>query len=46
MEPFLFRLTYFKSKWYLYYGCADSKVAVAIYDPNKLVDFDPIPETK
>ena len=28
-------LVYFKSKWFLYYGCADSKVAVAIYDPVK-----------
>ena len=28
-------LVYFKQKWYLYYGCADSRVAVAIYDPNK-----------
>ena len=28
-------LVYFKSKWFLYYGCADSRVAVAIYDPAK-----------
>lgn len=28
-------LVYFKSKWFLYYGCADSKVAVAIYYPTK-----------
>jgi predicted GH43/DUF377 family glycosyl hydrolase len=28
-------LVYFKGKWFLYYGCADSKVAVAIYDPEK-----------
>ena len=28
-------LVYFKGKWYLYYGCADSKVAVAIYDPRR-----------
>jgi predicted GH43/DUF377 family glycosyl hydrolase len=28
-------LVYFKSKWFLYYGCADSKVAVAVYDPAK-----------
>lgn len=43
---FIQGLTYYKNKWYLYYGCADSKVAVAIYDPNKLVDFDPLPEVK
>lgn len=29
-------LVYFQSKWFLYYGCADSRVAVAIYDPAKL----------
>ncbi|MEP6594363.1 MAG: glycoside hydrolase family 130 protein [Ginsengibacter sp.] len=28
-------LVYFKSKWFLYYGCADSRVAVAVYDPMK-----------
>jgi beta-1,2-mannosidase len=27
-------LVYFKKKWFLYYGCADSRVAVAIYDPS------------
>ena len=27
-------LVYFKNKWFLYYGCADSRVAVAIYDPS------------
>lgn len=29
-------LVYFKDKWFLYYGTADSKVAVAVYDPNNL----------
>jgi len=24
-----------KNKWFLYYGCADSKVAVAVYDTMK-----------
>ncbi len=24
-----------EGKWYLYYGCADSRVGVAVYDPNK-----------
>ncbi len=28
-------MAYFKHKWYMYYGCADSRVAVAIYDPAK-----------
>lgn len=27
-------LTYFKGKWFLYYGCADSLVGVAVHDPN------------
>ncbi|HTN19652.1 MAG TPA: glycoside hydrolase family 130 protein [Pelobium sp.] len=26
-------LVYFNSKWFLYYGCADSKVGVAVYKP-------------
>ncbi|MFT4153231.1 glycoside hydrolase family 130 protein [Parafilimonas sp.] len=28
-------LVFYKSKWFLYYGCADSRVAVAVYDPAK-----------
>ncbi len=28
-------LVYFKNKWFLYYGCADSRVGVAIFDPVK-----------
>lgn len=28
-------LVYHKNKWFLYYGCADSRVAVAVYDPEK-----------
>ena len=28
-------LTYFKSKWFLYYGTADTKIAVAVYTPQK-----------
>lgn len=31
---FIEGLVYFKSKWFLYYGCADSRVAVAVYDPQ------------
>lgn len=26
-------LVYHRDKWFLYYGCADSRVAVAVYDP-------------
>lgn len=39
---FIEGLTFFKGKWYLYYGCADSKVGVAIYDPEKETAGDPI----
>jgi len=39
---FIEGLTYFKEKWYLYYGCADSKVGVAIYDPKIQVNGDSI----
>ena len=41
---FIEGLVYFKSKWYLYYGCADSKVGVAVYDPAIKTPGDPIPE--
>lgn len=27
-------LVFFKEKWYLYYGTADSKIAVAVFDPS------------
>jgi predicted GH43/DUF377 family glycosyl hydrolase len=27
-------LVYFKDKWFLYYGTADSKIAVAVFDPK------------
>jgi predicted GH43/DUF377 family glycosyl hydrolase len=27
-------LVYFKQQWFLYYGCADSRVAVAVYRPQ------------
>jgi len=39
---FMEGLVYFKGKWYLYYGCADSQVSVAIYDPQKPVPGDPL----
>jgi beta-1,2-mannosidase len=28
-------LVFFQSRWYLYYGCADSLVGVAINSPTK-----------
>lgn len=28
-------LVHYNNKFYMYYGCADSEVAVAIFDPNK-----------
>ncbi|MDR2086875.1 MAG: glycoside hydrolase family 130 protein [Dysgonamonadaceae bacterium] len=31
---FIEGLVYFQNKWFLYYGCADSRVAVAIYNPK------------
>lgn len=32
---FIEGLVYYRDKWFLYYGCADSRVAVAVYDPQK-----------
>lgn len=43
---FIEGLAYFKEKWYLYYGCADSKVGVAVYDPGHRVDGDVVPTGK
>lgn len=40
---FIQGLVYFQDKWFLYYGCADSKVAVAIYDPANPAPPDPLP---
>ena len=41
---FIEGLAFFKGKWYLYYGCADSLVGVAVYDPKAGNRFgDPIP---
>lgn len=39
---FIEGLAYLNNKWFLYYGCADSKVGVAIYDPGKQTPGDPI----
>jgi len=36
-------LVYYQKKWYLYYGCADSRVAVAVYDPLNPVPPDIAP---
>lgn len=36
-------LTWFRGKWFLYYGCADSRVGVAVYDPKRRTPPDPIP---
>jgi len=42
---FIEGLVYFKGKWYLYYGCADSRVSVAIYDPAKEMPGDILPKS-
>ncbi|HEY6901626.1 MAG TPA: glycoside hydrolase family 130 protein [Puia sp.] len=39
---FIEGMAWFKNKWYLYYGCADSRVGVAVYDPKKRMNADPI----
>ncbi len=39
---FIEGLVYFQKKWFLYYGCADSRIAVAIYDPANPASPDPI----
>lgn len=41
---FIEGLVYHQDKWYLYYGCADSKVGVAVYEPANRAGGDPIPE--
>lgn len=33
---FIEGLVYHSRKWFLYYGCADSRVAVAVYDPFRI----------
>ena len=39
---FIEGMVYFKRKWFLYYGCADSRVAVAVYDPAHPALPDPV----
>lgn len=34
---FIEGLVFHQNKWFLYYGCADSRVAVAVYDPQRTV---------
>jgi predicted GH43/DUF377 family glycosyl hydrolase len=40
---FIEGMVYFKKKWLLYYGCADSRVGVAVYDPAEKTSGDPLP---
>lgn len=40
---FMEGLVFFQQKWFLYYGCADSRVAVAVYDPANRAAADPLP---
>ncbi len=35
-------IVFFKNKWFLYYGCADSRVGVAVYDPSDPAPPDPV----
>lgn len=39
---FIEGMVFFKKKWFLYYGCADSRVGVAIYDPANPTLPDPV----
>ena len=43
---FIEGMVYFKKKWFLYYGCADSRVGVAVYDPLHPSAPDPIDTNK
>lgn len=40
---FIEGLVFFKGKWFLYYGCADSQVGVAVYDPANRIPGDALP---
>ena len=39
---FIEGMVFFKKKWFLYYGCADSRVGVAVYDPANPAPADPV----
>jgi beta-1,2-mannosidase len=41
---FMEGLVYFQDKWFLYYGCADSRVGVAVFDPARPAAAAPLPE--
>lgn len=41
---FIEGMAYHGGKWFLYYGCADSRVGVAIFDPAQPAEADPLPE--
>ncbi|WP_333865094.1 glycoside hydrolase family 130 protein [Chitinophaga sp.] len=41
---FIEGMAFHEGKWYLYYGCADSKVGVAVFDPSQPAAADPLPE--
>lgn len=41
---FLEGLVWYGDKWYMYYGCSDSYVAVAVFDPSVRADGDMLPE--
>lgn len=43
---FIEGLVYFKKKWFLYYGCADSRVGVAVFDPQHPAPGDPLPQAQ
>jgi len=40
---FIEGMVYFKEKWLLYYGCADSRVGMAVFDPKMKTPGDPLP---
>ncbi len=40
---FIEGMVYHNNKWLLYYGCADSRVGLAIYDPNSKGPGDVLP---
>ena len=43
---FIEGLVYYRDKWFLYYGCADSRVGVAVLDPRKqAIDKLLVPQT-
>jgi len=41
---FIEGLVFFKEQWHLFYGCADSSVGTAIFNPNHPAKRDPLPQ--